>query len=79
MVVDHVETDDLKVGESANDTDCYLPLCFGNQVLTWNNVLFSIILQDGAVWSGEASVFVRVVVERVSISFSMVTASFMLI
>lgn len=49
MIVDHANMDDFKVGETADDTDCDLPLCFGNQVLTWNDMLFSIISQDNAV------------------------------
>lgn len=43
MVVDCVEMDGFKVGESANDMNCDLSLCFQNQVLTWDTVLFSII------------------------------------
>ena len=59
MIVNWAETNGFKVGESTNDTDCDLPLCFGNQVLAWDNGLFSIISQDGAVPVGEAPAFVR--------------------
>ena len=59
MVVDCVNIDRSKIGETAYNRDCDLPLCFGNQVLTWDNVLFSIISKDNAVLLVDVSVFVK--------------------
>ena len=59
MVVDCVDMDGFKIRETAYDKDCDLPLCFGNQVLNWNNALFNMISQDNAVPLGEAANFIN--------------------
>lgn len=59
MVVNCVSMDGFTVGKNVSDTDCDLPLCFGNHVLTWDNILYSIISQDNAVPSREVSAFVK--------------------
>ena len=59
MIVNCESMDGLKVGENAyDDIDCDPLLCFGNQILSWTNILFSIISQDNAVTLGEVSAFV---------------------
>ena len=59
MVADHVNMDGFKIGETAYNEDCDLPLCFGNQVLNWDNALFNMISLDNAVPFGEAANFIN--------------------
>ena len=64
MVVNCISTDGFKVEGNVSDTDCDLPLCFGTQVLTWDNVLYTIISQDNAIPLGEAFAFVKSYVQK---------------
>lgn len=59
MVVNCMNMDGFTVGENLYDTDCDLLLCFGTQVLSWTNILYSIISQDNALPLGETSAFVK--------------------
>ena len=43
MVVDRIEIDGFKIGDTQYDGDCDLPLTFGNQVQNRDNVLYSMI------------------------------------
>ena len=54
MVVDRIETYGFKIGDTAYDADCDLPLCFTNQVLNWDTAIYNMISQENAVPLGEA-------------------------
>ena len=59
MVVDCVDMDGFKIGDTHYDGDCDLPLCFGNQVLNWDNAIYNMISQDNTLSLGEATNFVN--------------------
>ena len=59
MVVDCIKMDGFKIGETAFDGDCDLPLCFTNQVINWDNTIYNMISQENAVLLGEATNFIN--------------------
>ena len=59
MVVDCIKTDGFKIGDTAFDGDCDLPLCYTNQVENLDNAIYNVISQDNVVLSGEATNFIN--------------------
>ena len=59
MVVDCIDMDGFKIGDTQYDGDCDLPLTFRNQIQNWDNVIYSMISQDNSLPSGEPTNFVN--------------------